>query len=390
MTQIIASRPVRAALIGAALLLLLCVPLLAEAQQDSQTQQTHIVQPGETALGIAARYGVTLAQLVQANDLRGPTLTPGTRLVIPAPPGHAGQVHLVRRWETLPLIAARYGVFLGDLMLANGLARPSAIYVGQRLLIPPSTDRPPAPTPVPCPAGCPQISITAPARGSIVTSPVLVSGKGAAYEQNLAVRVLDATGYEIGRGTARIDGPLGAIGPFSGVVTFTTPATTQPGRIQVYSESPGDGAIEALASVTVLLQGSGLDPAIEQTKAALEGKDFAALAGLMTDPWHLAFFRSESLSLNRDQALQQLQANYLGPGRVFVDLSVDARRLLAGQATLAPDVTHVVYSTGWGAAQSDDAFLLFGVDASGRARWGGMIYVFGDLRPYTAPPRGTP
>ena len=385
MASILASQPVRAVVIAGALLLLLCLPLLAGAQEVSQTQQIHIVQPGETALGIAARYGVSLAQLVQANDLDSLALIPGTRLVIPAPPGHGGQVHLVRRWETLPLLAARYGVSLGDLMLANGLTRPNAIYVGQRLLIPPSAERPPAPTPVACPAGCAQISITAPARGSTVTSPAVVTGQGAAYEQNLAVRVLDAAGYEIGRGTARIDSALGAIGPYSGVVTFTVPASTQPGRIQVYSESPGDGAIEALASVTVLLQGSGLDAAIEQTKAALEGKDYAALAALMTDPWHLALNRAESLSLSRSQALEQLQASYLGPGRVFVDLSVDARRLLAGQATLAPDVTHVVYSTGWGAAQSDDAFLLFGVDAAGRARWGSMIYISAALRPYAAP-----
>lgn len=380
-----ASHPVRAVLIAGVLLFLLCLPLLAGAQEASPTQQIHIVQPGETALGIAARYGISLAQLVSANDLDRHALAPGTRLVIPAPPGHTGQVHLVRRWETLPLIAARYGVPLGDLMLANGLARPGAIYVGQRLLIPPSAERPPAPAPTACLAGCAQISITAPERGSTVVSPAVVAGQGAAYEQNLAVRVLDAAGYEIGRGAARIEGALGAIGPYSGVVTFTVPASTQPGRIQVYSESPGDGAIEALASVPVLLQGSGLDAAIEQTRTALTGKDYAALAALMTDPWHLTLLRSESLSLSRSQALEQLTASYLGPGRVFVDLSVDARRLLAGQAALAPDVTHVVYSTGWGAAQSDDAILLFGVDAAGRARWGGMIYISGALRPYAAP-----
>ena len=101
----------------------------------------------------------------------------------------------------------------------------------------------------------------------------------------------------------------------------------------------------------------------------------------MTEPWNLAFFRSQSLSLSRDQALEQLTTNYLGPGQVFVDLSEDARQLLAGQISLAPDVTHVVFSTGWGADRSDDALLLFGTDASGQTRWGGMIYIFGALRP---------
>ncbi len=123
-----------------------------------------------------------------------------------------------------------------------------------------------------------------------MTSPVLVQGRGAAYEQNLVLRVLDATGYEIGKGNAMIDGPLGAIGPYSGVVTFTVPASTQPGRIQVYSQSPADGAIEHLTSVTVMLQGAGLDEAVEQLKVALEGEDYDALALLMTDPWTLGLF----------------------------------------------------------------------------------------------------
>jgi hypothetical protein len=286
------------------------------------------------------------------------------------------------------LIAARYGVSVIDLMQANGLARPGGLYVGQRLVIPAPVEGPPMPTPPPiatpvaCSAGCAQISILAPQRDNTVTSPLLVQGRGAAYEQTLAVRVLDATGYEIGQGNAMIDGPLGAIGPYSGVVTWTAPANTQPGRIQVYSQSPADGAIEHLTSVTVMLQGAGLDQAVEQVKAALESQDYPALALLMTDPWNLAFFRSESLSLSRDQALEQLRDNYLGPGQVFVDLSVDARQLLAGQISVAPDVTHVVFSTGWGPEQSDDALLLFGTDASGQTRWGGMIYIFGALRPY--------
>jgi LysM repeat protein len=369
-------------------LLLLCLPLLTAAQDPSQPVQTHIVRQGETAVGIAARYGVSLAQLAEANNLRSLELVPGTQLAIPEPNGTVSAIHLVRRWETLPLIAARYGVSVIDIMLANGLARPDGLYIGQRLLIPAPVSPPPMPTPPPsvtpvaCPAGCAQVSITTPARDSTVTSPILVQGRGAAYEQTLAVRVLDAAGYEIGQGNAMIDGPLGAVGPYSGVVTWTVPASTQPGRIQVYSQSPADGAIEQLTSVTVMLQGAGLDEAVEQVKTALESQDYEALALLMTDPWNLAFFRSESLTLSRDQALEQLKTNYLGTGQVFVDLSVDARQLLAGQISLAPDVTHVVFSTGWGADRSDDALLLFGVDASGQTRWGGMVYIFGALRPY--------
>lgn len=382
MTTIVIPRWVRpGVLVSALLFMLLCLPLLVAAQDGSQPRQTHVVQRGETAPGIAARYGVPLAQLVEANNLRSLTLTPGATLVIPAPPGQAGQIHLVQRWETLPQIAARYGVSVPDIMLANGLSRPGTLYAGQRLLIPLPAQQP-TPTPLACAAGCAQISISAPERDAVVTSPVQVTGHGAAYEQTLAVRVLDATGYEIGQGNAMIDGPLGAVGPFSGVITFTVPASTQPGRIQVYSQSPADGAIEQLASVLVTLQGAGLDEAVEQLKVALEGKDYDALAALMTDPFSVAFYGSETLALSKEEAAEQLRTNLLGPGLVFVDLSVDARRLLPESFIATADWTHMVFSAGWGPDRSDDALLLFVTDAAGRARWSGMIYIFGALRPY--------
>jgi LysM repeat protein len=382
MTSTITKRWVRVSTLAAMLLLvLLCIPLLVAAQDGGQPVQTHVVQQGETAAGLAARYGVPLPQLVEANNLRSLVLTPGTTLIIPAPAGQAGQIHLVRRWETLPQIAARYGVSVPDIMLANGLSRPGALYAGQRLLIP-SPAQQPTPTPGACAAGCAQIRISAPARDSVVTSPVLVTGQGAAYEQTLAVRVLDATGYQIGQGNAMLDGPMGAVGPFSGVITFTVPASTQPGRIQVYSQSPADGAIEQLASVMVTLQGAGLDEAVEHLKTALEGKDYDGLAALMMDPFSLAFYGSEGLMLSSDQAVGQLRTNLLGSGQVFVDLSVNARRLLPDSFIMAAGVTHIVFSTGWGPDRSDDALLLFSTDAAGRARWSGMIYIFGALRPY--------
>ena len=358
----------RGILLTAAVLLLLALTLLlVTAQGGAQPAQIHVVQQGETAVGIAARYAVPLAQLMAANGLHELVLTPGVTLAIPAQPG---QIHLVRRGETLLQIAAHYGVSVPELMLANGLRPPGVLYAGQRLLIPL-----PAPTPTACAAGCTPISISAPARGSVIASPVQVAGLGAAYEQTLAVRVLDATGYEIGRGNAMIDGPLGAVGSYSGVITFTVPASTQPGRIQVYSQSPADGAIEQLASVLVTLQGSGLDEAVEQVKAALESKDYDALAGLMADPFSLALGDSENLALDRAQALEQLRSELLGPGQVFVDLSVDARVLLAGAFALPAGMTHVVYSTGWGPDRNDHALLWFSTDAAGRSRWSGMIYV---------------
>jgi len=57
------------------------------------------------------------------------------------PPGKPGTgdcryTHVVARGETLSSIALRYGVTIGQLMAANGLANPNYIWVGQRLCIP--------------------------------------------------------------------------------------------------------------------------------------------------------------------------------------------------------------------------------------------------------------
>jgi len=230
------------------------------------------------------------------------------------------------------------------------------------------------------------ITIDTPTQGMTVTSPVTVTGLGIGFEGNLAVRVLDGTGFEIGSGYATIAaGEMGEQGPYTGVVTFTVPHTTQMGRIQVYSISPRDGAIEHLNSVSVVLQGTGLDERIEALKAALEGKSYAALLGLLpTEGFLLRRYQSEGAIVTATELIDLLEREYLGPGEVFVDLSVDGRSLLGDRVELGPGIRHVLFSTGWGEEQADDAFLLIG-EEEGRAIWSGMVYVPDELRDYSLP-----
>ena len=47
-----------------------------------------------------------------------------------------GTIHVVQRGETLFRIAQRYGLAIETLAVANGIANPSNILVGQRLIIP--------------------------------------------------------------------------------------------------------------------------------------------------------------------------------------------------------------------------------------------------------------
>ena len=144
------------------------------------------------------------------------------------------RIHIVRRGETLANIAWRYGVSVNALIRLNGIRNPNLIYVGQRLRIPgPVVPATPSPTNTPMPATatppvcvCPQaeaIIINSPAQGVTITSPVLVTGIGAAFEQQISVRVLNEEGAPIGTGVAFISGELGQRGPFSGTITFTMP-----------------------------------------------------------------------------------------------------------------------------------------------------------------------
>lgn len=105
---------------------------------------TYTVQPGDTLSGIAARYGTSVAALVQRNGLASANyIYPGQRLFISgagssgsSSGGAAGGTYVVRRGDTLAAIAARYGTTVSAIVRANGIANPSLIVAGQRLTIP--------------------------------------------------------------------------------------------------------------------------------------------------------------------------------------------------------------------------------------------------------------
>jgi LysM repeat protein len=125
----------------------LLIPVRTEtataAAAPPPANRTHIVGAGETLSMIADHYGVPMARIVEANELRDPSLIfAGRVLVIPGvpqgPPASGGQppVHIVQPGETLTLIANRYGVALSVLADANNLADREVIHAGERLLIP--------------------------------------------------------------------------------------------------------------------------------------------------------------------------------------------------------------------------------------------------------------
>lgn len=110
---------------------------------ESRSTQTYVVQRGDTASGIAARFAVSLAELLRTNNMADPDqMYLGQLLQIPASaagpqttPG-ASQTYTVRSGDTLFTIATRFGVTMAALQAANNITNPNAIYQGQVLKIP--------------------------------------------------------------------------------------------------------------------------------------------------------------------------------------------------------------------------------------------------------------
>ncbi|MFN3336023.1 MAG: LysM peptidoglycan-binding domain-containing protein [Thermomicrobium sp.] len=115
--------------------------LTALAAQRVSAATFHVVQPGETLSGIAARYGVPVRELAKVNRIADPdVIWAGSRLVIPEPERVSARIHRVQPGETLSAIAQRYGVSVAALVAANDLADPNRILVGQTLVIPEQGD----------------------------------------------------------------------------------------------------------------------------------------------------------------------------------------------------------------------------------------------------------
>ncbi len=116
--------------------------ILVLPEDAARGATTHRIADGDTLGDIAAAYGVTVGALVAANSIANPNLiVVGTSLAIPGPgraPGGGdggGGEHSVRAGETLALIAARYGVTIEALAEANEIADPDLIVIGTVLTV---------------------------------------------------------------------------------------------------------------------------------------------------------------------------------------------------------------------------------------------------------------
>ena len=111
----------------------------ATAQDDGQDEPYYIVQEGDTLWQIAARFGVTVEDLQQANNISDPgQVVIGVRLVIPGLSGINGRLNTITisYGETLRSLSRRYSISASSLARLNRLVSPAELYGGRTLIVP--------------------------------------------------------------------------------------------------------------------------------------------------------------------------------------------------------------------------------------------------------------
>ncbi len=119
---------------------LLCMPFWqANAQETIPEGPIYIVQQGDNLWDIAARFGVTVDELLEANNLTWDSIIfEGTQLIIPGLAGISGVLTTqdVAYGETLNSLSQRYQTSVDVLARLNHLTSPSEVYAGMSLVIP--------------------------------------------------------------------------------------------------------------------------------------------------------------------------------------------------------------------------------------------------------------
>ena len=119
----------------------------------SPTPILHTVKSGDTYMGIASQYGVSLDALLAANNLKvNDIIQPGQTLVIPPEAAQAmaiatqtapGQIgYPIQPGDTIDAIAKRFGVETAVILENNDIADPDNLQAGQVLVIPLGTPTP--------------------------------------------------------------------------------------------------------------------------------------------------------------------------------------------------------------------------------------------------------
>ncbi len=113
---------------------------LKDTESDSSREPAvHVVARGDTLEGISRRYDVSMKKLTRLNNISSRNMIyVGQRLVLAEQPPEPSmsRVHVVCRGDTLEKIARCYGITVDDMLHANELQSAHLIRVGQKLRVP--------------------------------------------------------------------------------------------------------------------------------------------------------------------------------------------------------------------------------------------------------------
>ena len=106
------------------------------------TPKTHSVRPGDSLSVIADFYGVSMSAILELNNIPDPNNLPIGQVLILPPEAEVGPetelpaTYVVRPGESLSNIAVALGVTIEELMAANEIEDPDLIFPGQELNVP--------------------------------------------------------------------------------------------------------------------------------------------------------------------------------------------------------------------------------------------------------------
>lgn len=124
----------------------------AEGVSAGEDMSVYVVQKGDSLSKIAFKNGMSVAQLMQINNLKNANIRVGQKLNVRKTDSAAAKadapkaqkaaakdgetVHVVKSGEVLGSIAHKYGVKIADIKKRNNISDPRKIRVGQKLVIP--------------------------------------------------------------------------------------------------------------------------------------------------------------------------------------------------------------------------------------------------------------
>lgn len=132
--------------------------------ESPELEKEYIVKRGDTLWSISRKTGISVDELKRLNNLTTDTLTIGQVLKLEEVGQIEGPIYIVQRNDTLWSIARKYGVSVQEIINANNL-KTNVLTIGQQLIIPikdsdieepPEPIIPPEPEPEPEPTPEPE------------------------------------------------------------------------------------------------------------------------------------------------------------------------------------------------------------------------------------------